>query len=68
MTSDFSWGAEETVLLVSLYFLGKTWGTGWRLTPEVIVSEFYVMTSLVVNLTKDTTLYIQYRNVRLHGY
>ena len=24
VTSDFNWGAEETLLLVSLYFLGSS--------------------------------------------
>ena len=36
-------------------------GGGGRLTPEVVVSKFYVMTSLIVSLTKDTILYIIYK-------
>ena len=33
LTSDFNWGDEETLLLISLYFFGTIWGLKSPRTP-----------------------------------
>ena len=61
LTSDFNWGDEETLLLISLYFFGTIWGLKSPRTPRlrrpcynvgIVNSLFYVGSTRVRPLVR----------------